>query len=169
MRLNDNNKEQKRKIMEFDSELFTYTGVVAWFLPGLFSFCAIGLGCVPYSCYEKGESVPYFLIYLTAMISYFVLMPYQWTCDSQHRNADDNTYKILRYMPVTIRNYIVVRMKYVFRYFWKLTALMTGIQIIISIVSKSFAIENYLYVILCFIIIPMVTAAIEMFVTTLNK
>ena len=169
MRLNDNNKKQKKKIMEFDSEIFTYTGVVAWFMPGLFSFLAIGLGCVPYSCYEKGESVPYFLMYLTAMISHFVLMPYQWTSGFERKNTDDNTYKILRYMPVTIRNYIVVRMKYVFRYFWKLTALMTGIQIIISIVSKSFAIENYLYVILCFMIIPMVVAAIEMLVTTLNK
>lgn len=159
----------KQKIMEFDSELFTYTGVLAWFLPGLFSFLAIILGSVPYSSYEKGESVQYILIYFTAMISYFVLMPYQWASGFEHKDADDNIYKILGYMPVPARDYILVRMKYVFRYFWKLTAVMTAIQIIISVVSKSFAIENYLFVILCFMIIPMISGGIELLVMVLTR
>lgn len=35
---------------------------------------------------------------------------------------------------------------------------------IISVVSKSVAIENYLFVILCFMIIPMISGGIELLV-----
>ena len=77
----------------------------------------------------------------------------------------DNTFKILRYMPVSAKNYVLARMKYVFRFFWKMTAIMTVIQIIISVAAKNFVIENYIYVFCCFMIIPMSEAGIELLIT----
>lgn len=156
---------QLQKLMEFDRKLFSYTGALAWFMPGLFSFLAILLGCIPYNSYEKGESVPYILIYFTAVIAYFVLLPYQCTSGFEHKTAADNTFKILRYMPVSAKNYVLARMKYVFRFFWKMTAIMTVIQIIISVAAKNFVIENYIYVFCCFMIIPMAEAGIELLIT----
>ena len=53
MKQEDNKKEmmekqQRNVIREFDKELFTYTGQVAWFMPGIISFLLICLMAIPF-------------------------------------------------------------------------------------------------------------------------
>ena len=49
--------QQRRRLREFDKELFSYTGQIAWLLPGLFSFVVLGLMCIPVSVVDVVDVV----------------------------------------------------------------------------------------------------------------
>lgn len=158
MKMNKTYKEQELIIEEFDEKLFSYTGQIAWFLPGIFSFCSIALGAIPFSEFDKSDrELILIMCYLVCMITYFVLQPYLWCNGFGNKlNAkSDSIYKVLKHIPVSKRIFISSRMKYLFRYIWKLAAIVMVIRLIVDLVSKSFLIVNYLYVILCYFVIPM--------------
>lgn len=163
----ENRKQQNRKqqdkrerelLRAFDKELFSYTGQIAWLLPGIFSFCALIMAAIPVSEFEKGDPVVFWgSLYIASVLASVVLMPYIWSNDSfTRRNSKrDRTYNMLRYLPLARKNYIYVRMGYLFRFLWKLTAASFLIQGIVAIAIKEFHIENFLYVIFSFLMIPL--------------
>lgn len=158
MKMNKTYKEQELIIEEFDEKLFSYTGQIAWFLPGIFSFCSICLGAIPFSEYDKSDMRLIMIIcYLVFMITYFVLQPYLW-CNGYGNKVNtksDSIYRVLKHIPVSKRIFISSRMKYLFRYTWKLAAIVMVVRLIVDLLSKSFLIVNYLYVILCYYVLPM--------------
>lgn len=159
MEINDAHKQQKECLENFDKQLFTYTGQVAWFLPALFAFFGIGLGAIPFSSYDNTDisSIAY-MIYVSCAMTYYVLHPYLW-CNGfgdKKQSKSDSIFGILKTLPVSKEVFVVTRMKYLFRYIWKVTAIVMMIQVVISLISKNFFVGNYLFVLLVFMGIPSV-------------
>ncbi|MDE6064092.1 MAG: hypothetical protein K2G20_05865, partial [Lachnospiraceae bacterium] len=51
-------KEERARIREFDKDLFSYTGQIAWFLSGLFSFILLILMVIPVQENPAQEIMP---------------------------------------------------------------------------------------------------------------
>ena len=95
---------QRRRLREFDKELFSYTGQIAWFLSGLFAFAVLGLMCTPVQEAGSGDSYPGIVTFLSGIwISWSVLQPYVNVTDTFERpkNNRSRTYDKLKYLPVS--------------------------------------------------------------------
>lgn len=120
-------KEERARIREFDRELFSYTGQIAWFLSGLFSFILLVLVAIPVQELGGDRMLVGMGCIMGAWIAYFVLQPYVNVTDSlTPRQKRSETYRKLKYLPVSRKQYRRVREAYLFRYLWKL-ALIGGI------------------------------------------
>lgn len=76
-------KEERARIREFDKELFSYTGQIAWFLPGLFSFILLVMVAIPVQELELNDKMLWMIDFMLAgWVSYFVLLPYVNVTDS---------------------------------------------------------------------------------------
>lgn len=108
--------EQREKIKEFDKELFSATGQVAWFAPGIFSFLLLILFAIPIQ-EISGESR--YMIAIGASwafwIAYLVLLPYE-TVTNKVQTKKNKTFGRLKYLPVSAKQYRTVRMGYLFRF-----------------------------------------------------
>ncbi len=150
---------QKRKLREFDRELFSYTGKVAWFLPALLSFLELVFMAIPVQemAGEDNKGMAVGFLMFSVWISYMVLLPYEnmadaWSLARQRRR----TYDRLRYLPINSKIYRQVRMGYLFRYIWKLTAAGLLVQCIASLlILKRLGIANIGYVIGVLFCIPL--------------
>lgn len=154
-------KEQRRQIREFDKELFSYTGQIAWLLPGIFSFIALILLFVPVQELESGDRALYMWGPMSAIwISFFILQPYLFTTEpfAGSRQNIHKTYDKLKYLPVSKKQYELVRLGYLFRYTWKLTAVGMFLQCLSAAWIAGYAdIWNILYVIVVLLLTPLLT------------
>lgn len=123
-------KQQRNTIREFDKELFTYTGQIAWFLPAIFSFLLVCLMAVPLQEIGPGDYIIWINVCAFSIwLSYFVLLPYLYTTDTfSPRKTTGVTYNKLRYLPVSRKQYNRVRLGYVFRFVWKLALISLMVQ-----------------------------------------
>lgn len=156
-------KEQRMRIREFDKELFSYTGQIAWFLPGIFSFLAMIMIFIPVQVPDsKG-----FYIYepmFTIWISVFVLQPYLNTTEpfAGARQKIHRTYDKLKYLPVSRKQYNLVRLGYLFRYTWKLTVVGMFIQCLsVALFVGYVDIWNVVYVMAVLFVAPMLAGWLQ--------
>ena len=157
---------QRRRLREFDKELFSYTGQLAWFLSGLFAFAVLGLMCIPVQEAGSGDSYPGIVEFLSGIwISWSVLHPYVNVTDTFERpkNNRSRTYDKLKYLPVSRKQYISVRMGYLFRYLWKLTLAGGAVQCIFAAADLG-RVEpvNVAYAISVLLLIPMASGWIQL-------
>lgn len=159
-----NEKQQREKIKAFDKELFSYTGQVAWFVPALISFFQLILMIIPYQEWAEEHDFLWFTIYLPMLISYLVLLPYVNTTDALSPQQKKNkTYDKLKYLPISKKQYILARMKYLFRYFSRLTIIGLILQCIFSLlIAKDLGIANILYVLITLFVIPMIFGRLQL-------
>lgn len=157
---------QRRRLREFDKELFSYTGQIAWFLSGLFAFAVLGLMCIPVQEAGSGDSYPGIVEFLSGIwISWSVLHPYVNVTDTFERpkNNRSRTYDKLKYLPVSRKQYISVRMGYLFRYLWKLTLAGGAVQCIFAAADLG-RVEpvNVAYAVGVLLLIPMASGWIQL-------
>lgn len=158
--------KQRRRLRAFDKELFSYTGQIAWFLQGLFSFAVLGLMCIPIQEAGSVDSYPEIVTFLSGVwISFCVLQPYVNVTDTFERpkNNRNRTYDKLRYLPVSKKQYISVRMGYLFRYLWKLTLAGGALQCIFTAVDLG-RVEpvNVAYAVGVLLLIPLASGWIQL-------
>lgn len=150
-------KEVRARIREFDKELFSYTGQIAWFLPGLFSFILVALMGIPVQEITRDSKFGVIGFILAAWISYFVLQPYVNVTDSLTRQQKKSgTYRKLKYLPVSKKQYRRVRMAYLFRYLWKLALIGLVLQCVMAAVDgNSVTVWNILYAVGILLVCPL--------------
>lgn len=158
-------KEQRKRIREFDKELFSYTGQIAWFLPGIFTFLLMILMFIPVQELAKGDSIIYMWAAMCAIwISIFVLQPYMFTTEpfAGAPQKIHRTYDKLKYLPVSKKQYNLVRLGYLFRYTWKLTVVGMFIQCLpAALIAGYMDIWNVLYVIAVLLFTPMLAGWLQ--------
>lgn len=164
MNQKEEDKKQRELIRAFDRELFTYTGQIAWFAPGFFSFIALGLIAIPYQeLVESGDFPWWIMIFLSFWITFLVLQPYQNSTDAfTPQKKVSKTYDKLRCLPVDKKQYRIVRMGYLFRYFWKLTVIGLCMQCITSWIAGTLGIQSILYVIIVLFVVPMIEGGLQL-------
>lgn len=158
MNQKENERKQRKLLREFDKELFTYTGQLAWFLSGMFSFICLVLQAIPVQELQNDNtniwlSICMFIVW----ISFSVLSPYINMTEAftpyQRRNK---TYDKLKYLPVSRKQYRIVRMGYLFRYIWKLAAAGLAVQCIFAMaIVKYLDIWNIIYVAAIMFVLPL--------------
>ena len=158
--------EQRKRLREFDRELFSYTGQIAWLVPGIFSFAVLGLMCIPVQEIRSGDSYLGVMIFMVCvLIPYFVLLPYVNITDTFERpkNNRNMTYDKLKYLPISRKQYILVRMGYLFRYMWKLALAGGAVQCIFA-VGETGRVElvNIAYAASVLLLMPLAVGWIQM-------
>lgn len=151
-------KEERARIREFDKELFSYTGQIAWFLPGLFSFILLVMVAIPVQELELNDKMLWMIDFMLAgWVSYFVLLPYVNVTDSlMPRQKKSGTYRKLKYLPVSKKQYRRVRMAYLFRFLWKLALIGLVMQCLGAAADlKSITVWNVLYAIGVLLVYPL--------------
>lgn len=153
-------RKQRELIRAFDKELFSYTGQVAWFLPGIFSVILLCLTAIPVQKINREDTVMLFvMINMIIWLSYTILLPYVDVSDgTDTQKKRRRTYDLLKYLPVSKAQYRRVRMEYLFRYLWKLTLIGLVLQCGFAFLSvKRIDIINIVYAIIMLFVIPMVS------------
>jgi hypothetical protein len=154
MHFSEQDRKQQELLKELDKELFTYTGQIPWLLPGIFSFISIVLGAIPINEDLKLSILE--MVYMMCMLVLSVLSPYM-ACNEfgLKKKKTDVIYNKIKYIPVSRKNFIYVRMEYLFKYLWKLCAIELFIHIIISIAGRVYTVNDYLYVVFFMFVFPM--------------
>lgn len=157
-------KRQLEKLKTFDRTLKESTGQLAWFLYGMFAIYTLMMGYL--FLYDAGTDNHLLVIsYLCAeawMVTFF-LAPYRWGNETFSRRVprSDSVSKILRYVPVSEKNYIRVRMGYLWKFMWKFAIAALVILLGMMEVSHTFSIGKIMEGTALFLGIPMLTGYIE--------
>lgn len=148
-------KEERARIREFDRELFSYTGQIAWFLPGLFSFILLVFIAIPVQEIRDDRTLVGLGCIMASWIVYFVQQPYVNVTDSLTRQQKKSgTYRKLKYLPVSRKQYRRVRVEYLFRYLWKLALIGLILQCVMAALIKSITVWNVVYVLCVLLVWP---------------
>lgn len=114
---------------------------------------------------QDGKSFFYIISIFSVIISYSVLLPYVNTTDAMsNRQRNSGTYDKLKYLPISKRQYRIVRMGYLFRYFWKFSLAGLLIQCTTSLLSGNVGIKNILYVLIVLFVIPLTTGWLQLLI-----
>lgn len=159
MNQKENEKKQRELLRKFDKELFTYTGGIAWFPVSMFSFICLVLQSIPVQELQNDSAniwLPYCMFII--WISYCVLSPYvNMTEAFTPHQRQNKTYDKLKYIPVSKKQYRIVRMGYLFRYMWKLAVAGLVVQCTFSLaITKYLDVWNILYVAAILFVLPLV-------------
>lgn len=105
-------KKQQENLKNFDRNLKESTDQLAWFLYWMFAAVVLVLGMI--LCY----------VWMVVFMDNYVLAPYQWSNEafSRRMQKSDAVSKILRFVPVSRKNYFRVRMQYLWKFVWKFGA-----------------------------------------------
>jgi len=158
MNQKENEVKQRESLREFDKELFTYPGQIARFLACIFSFLSLILLAIPVQeILEDGKYILTSIIMFVIWTSYFILLPYINMTDAftphQKRNK---TYDKLKYLPVSKKQYRIVRMEYLFRFVWKLTTAGLIVQCIFTMaITGCISVWNVVYVAAVLFVLPL--------------
>jgi len=158
MNQKENEMKQRELLREFDKELFTYTGQISWFLSGIFSFISLCLLAIPMQEVITGNENLWTTSCMCAIwIPYSVLLPYINMTDAFTPHQKHNrTYDKLKYLPVSKKQYRIVRMEYLFRYIWKLTIVGLVVQCSFTIITVgSVSVWNIVYVAAILFVLPL--------------
>lgn len=162
---------QQENLKKFDRTLKESTGQLAWFLEGMFAFFTLMEG---YIILYDGVAENYWIlggcVFTQAWMVNEVLLPYLWSNEllSQRVPQSDSVSKILRYVPVEKRNYIRVRMEYLWNFIWKFAMLAMAILFIVMGASHTFAIGKIVGGFVLFLALPMLTGYMELKVSLLS-
>ena len=159
-------KMQQQKLKEFDRTLRESTGQLAWFLYWMFAAFALMLGMVLIFDGIFDQDAWLMILCYVWMVVYmdnYVLAPYQWSNEtfSQRMPKSDAVSKILRFVPVSQKNYIRVRMQYLWKFVWKFAAFAMLIVIGSMEFTHNFSFVRTVEGILLFLVGPMLIGYIE--------
>ena len=96
----------------------------------------MGLMCIPVQEIRSEDNYLGVMAFMVCvLLPYFILLPYINITDAFERpkNNRNMTYDKLKYLPVSRKQYILVRMGYLFRYMWKLALAGGAVQCIFAI------------------------------------
>lgn len=109
-------KMQQQKLKEFDRTLRESTGQLAWFLYWMFAAVVLMVGLVLIfdGMFDHDAWLLLGYVWMVVYMDNYVLAPYQWSNETFSRRMpkSDAVSKILRFVPVSQKNYIRVRMQY---------------------------------------------------------
>ena len=153
-------KKQQQKLKEFDRTLRESTGQLVWLLYWMFAAFALMVGLVLIFDGIFGHDAWLLLGYVW-MVTYmdsYVLSPYRWSNESfsQRMPKSDSVSKILQFVPVSKKNYICVRMQYLWKFVWKFAAFAMLIVIGSMGFMHAFSMVKAVEGVLLFLIGPMV-------------
>lgn len=134
------------------------SGQVAWFLPGMFSFLLLIVMAIPVQeIVSDGEGIWLSGMLFPMWISYGILRPYINTTDAvMPQQEKSRTWDKLKYLPVSKRQYNLVRIKYVFNFVWKLTAVGMILQCVSALICiKRIEAGNILYAAGILFVVPL--------------
>lgn len=159
-------KKQQQKLKEFDRTLRESTGQLAWFLYGMFAAFALMLGMVLIFDGIFDQDAWLMILCYVCMVVYmdnYVLAPYQWSNEtfSQRMPKSDAVSKILRFVPVSQKNYIRVRTQYLWKFVWKFGAFAMLIVIGSMSFTQNFSLVRAMEGVLLFLAGPMLIGYIE--------
>lgn len=157
MRIED--KRQQESLKNFDQVLKESTGQLVWLLYWLFAAMVLMLGLMPIYDgidWNRGWALICYVCTVVWMDIY-VLAPYCWSNESfsQRIPRSDSVSKILKYVPLTRKNYIQVRMEYLWKFIWKFGAFAMLIVIGSMGFTQAFSVVKAVEGILLFLIGPM--------------
>ena len=158
-------KMQQQKLKEFDRILRESTGQLAWFLYWIFAAVVLMVGLVLIfdGMFDHDAWLLLGYVWMVVYMDNYVLAPYQWSNEtfSQRMPKADAVSKILRFVPVSQKNYIRVRMQYLWKFVWKFGAFAMLIVIGSMGFMHVFSIVKAAEGVLLFLIGPMVIGYIE--------
>lgn len=151
-------QEERTRIREFDKELLSYTGQVAWFVPVIFSVVLIVLMVVPVQEVAHGAKIIWLNGFMmVTWFTFYTLQPYVHVTDFlTPKKKTSATYSKLKYLPVSKKQYRRVRMEYLFRYVWKQALIGLVVQCAVAAAAlKSVTVWNVLYVVAFLLVLPL--------------
>lgn len=159
MNQNNDAKCQRKNIKAFQKELFSYTGQIAWFLPGFFSFVLLIFAMIPMQVMFEQPDYGVFCIMLVMLcyLAFLVLSPYVNVTDSlERRQKNSATWGKLKNLPVSRRQYVRVLLMRLVSFFWKLTLIAMILQFVCA--DPLFEIRpgflNFLYIAGAYFVVP---------------
>lgn len=158
-------KKQQQKLKEFDRTLRESTGQLAWFLYGMFAAFALMLGMVLIFDGIFYQDVRLILCYVLMVVymDNYVLAPYRWSNEtfSRRMQKSDAVSKLLQFVPISGKNYIRVRMQYLWKFVWKFGAFAMLIVIGSMNFTQKISLVRVVEGILLFLAGPMLIGYIE--------
>lgn len=158
-------KKQQENLKNFDRSLKESTGQLAWFLYWMFAAVVLMVGLVLIfdGMFDHDAWLLLGYVWMVVYMDNYVLAPYQWSNEtfSQRMPKSDAVSKILRFVPVSQKNYIRVRMQYLWKFVWKFAAFAMLIVIGSMEFTHNFSFVRTVEGILLFLVGPMLIGYIE--------
>lgn len=159
-------KKQQQQLKEFDQTLRESTGQLVWILYWMFAACALMVGLVLIFDGIVGRDAWVVLgyVWMIVLMDSYLLAPYRWSNESfsQRVPKTDSVAKILRFVPLSEKNYICVRMQYLWKFVWKFGAFAMLVVIGSSGFMHAFSIVKAAEGVVLFLIGPMLFGYIEL-------
>lgn len=109
-------KKQQENLKNFDRNLKASTDQLAWFLYWMFAAVVLVLGMTLIfdGIFYRDAWLILSYVWMVVFMDNYVLAPYQWSNEafSRRMQKSDAVSKILRFVPVSGKNYFRVRMQY---------------------------------------------------------
>ena len=119
-------KKQQENLKNFDRNLKESTDQLAWFLYWMFAAVVLVLGMTLIfdGIFYRDAWMILCYVWMVVFMDNYVLAPYQWSNEafSRRMQKSDAVSKILRFVPVSGKNYFRVRMQYLWKFVWKFGA-----------------------------------------------
>lgn len=158
-------KKQQQNLKEFDRTLRESTGQLVWLLCWMFAAFALMVGLVLIFDGIVGRDAWILLgyVWMVVLMDSYVLAPYRWSNESfsQRVPQSDSVAKILQFVPLSEKNYICVRMQYLWKFVWKFAAFAMLIVIGSMGFTQHFSIERLLEAVLLFLVGPILIGFIQ--------
>lgn len=159
-------KKQQENLKNFDRNLKESTGQLAWFLYGMFAAFALMLGMVLIfdGIFYQDAWLILCYVWMVVYMDNYVLAPYRWSNEtfSRRMQKSDAVSKILRFVPVSQKNYIRVRMQYLWKFVWKFGAFAMLIVIGSMSFTQKISLVRVMEGVLLFLAGPMLIGYIEL-------
>ena len=159
-------KKQQENLKNFDRNLKESTGQLAWFLYWMFAAIVLMLGMVLIfdGIFYRDAWLLLGYVWMVVYMDNYVLALYQWSNEtfSQRMPKSDAVSKILRFVPVSQKNYIRVRMQYLWKFVWKFAAFAMLIVIGSMSFTQNFSLVRVMEGVLLFLAGPILIGYIEL-------
>lgn len=159
-------KKQQENLKNFDRNLKESTGQLAWFLYGMFAAFALMLGMVLIfdGIFYQDAWLILCYVWMVVYMDNYVLAQYRWSNETFSRRMpkSDAVSKILRFVPVSGKNYIRVRMQYLWKFVWKFGAFAMLIVIGSMSFTQKISLVRVMEGVLLFLAGPMIIGYIEL-------
>ena len=115
-------KKQQENLKNFDRNLKESTDQLAWMFAAV--VLVLGMTLIFDGIFYRDAWLILCYVWMVVFMDNYVLAPYQWSNEafSRRMQKSDAVSKILRFVPVSGKNYIRVRMQYLWKFVWKFGA-----------------------------------------------
>ena len=155
-------KKQQENLKNFDRNLKESTDQLAWFLYWMFAAVVLVLGMTLIfdGIFYRDAWMILCYVWMVVFMDNYVLAPYQWSNEafSRRMQKSDAVSKILRFVPVSGKNYFRVRMQYL----WKFGAFSMLIVIGSMSFTQKISLVRVMEGVLLFLAGPMIIGYIEL-------